>query len=67
MGGVVDKAKASKQWNELKTTIESEGVKVVLLYLSCNHNPTAEFLFYLAFCYIRFFTGRSFTTKGKSA
>ncbi|CAD6195609.1 unnamed protein product [Caenorhabditis auriculariae] len=31
MGGVVDKQKAQKQWNELKSAIEAEGVQVLTL------------------------------------
>ena len=34
MGGVVNKEKAMKQWKDLKSAIENEGVKVSLLVIS---------------------------------
>jgi N-dimethylarginine dimethylaminohydrolase len=32
MGGVVNKEKAMKQWTDLKSAIENEGVKVKLTF-----------------------------------
>ena len=38
MGGVVDKAKAYRQWEDLKGAIEKEGVKVITMF-SILGNP----------------------------